>query len=254
MRIERIQRKPGVVFVDFSKEGANGKRDEFTMKCHDDPNTSLDNSIKALTPHVIEMLELDKQWAETLHITQVGFGYKGESAVMGCIITGVKDLQEKKRPFPFNTPYAASKLQEATEGKRGRGRPVAQPDLLTPECVKALEKLHVEAEKYVIGQRMQLEFPLDNIAGVQASKVGSQNDLLEQAKTVIIEKQRATLPLVERACKIDKSKAAWVMEQLESEGFIGPPTGKGGSRDILVAQAVEQWWRNSHGNASDSTR
>ena len=238
MRIERIQRKPGVVFVDFSKEGANGKRDEFTMKCHDDPNTSLDKAIKALKPHVIGMLEFEKDWGESLTITQVGFGYKGDSAVMGCIITGVKDLQEKKRPFPFTTPYAASQIQENSEDKRGRGRPAGQVDLLTPECVKALEKVQIEAEKYVGGQRMQLEFCLDNIAGVQKEKVAQSDGLLEQAKVAILEKKRATLTLVQRACNIDKAKATWVMEQLESEGFIGAPTGSGGPREILVEAAV----------------
>lgn len=237
MRIERLQRKPGIVVIEFSKEGAGGKRDHFSMKCHDDPNDSMDPAIRALVPHVLEMLEIDEKWGETLRITQIAFGYKGNDEIMGCTITGVKDLKDKKRPFPFNTPYATSKQAEATVAKKGRGRPAATPDLLTPECTAVLERIQTEAEKYVMGKRMQLEFNLDNAAGVVEEKVKKEDSLLDQAKTVIVEKKRATLTLIQRTLGIDKAKAAWVMEQLESEGFIGGPTGKGGSREILAEVA-----------------
>ena len=238
MRIERLQRKPGIVVIEFSKEGAGGKRDQFSMKCHDDPNDTMDPAVKALVPHVLEMLELDDQWGDTLTITQISFGYKGNDEIMGCSITGVKDLQDKKRPFPFTTPYATSKQADSTVAKKGRGRPAAVPDLLTDECVKVVEAIIVEAEKYVMGKRMQLEFNLDNAAGVTQEKATQEVGLIEQAKAAILEKQRATLALVEKCCDVDAAKAAWIMEQLESEGFIGPPTGSGGPREILVETAA----------------
>jgi len=239
MRIERVHRKPGVVSIDFSEEGAGDKRDVFTMTLHDNPSPAFDEAMKAIKAHVVAMLELDPAYGETLAVTHVRFSYKGKTNIMHADFTAQKDLANARRPFVINTPIRASEKAAVSIGKKkGRGRPSVKPDMLTQECVAALATLTLEAENYVNGKRGQLQFTFDNAAGVQKSKSDSDTELLDMARAIIMETKRASVPMLQKKLKVKQPVAFKLMNKLEEMGIVGPPTPSGGPREILVTEAA----------------
>ena len=58
---------------------------------------------------------------------------------------------------------------------------------------------------------------------------------IEEAKAIIVETQRASTAMIMKRMKVSFREAADIMDKLEAEGMIGPPTGSGSARKILVA-------------------
>jgi len=63
--------------------------------------------------------------------------------------------------------------------------------------------------------------------------------ILEQAKELIIEKQRATTGTIQRGLQIGYTQAAQILDTLEAEGFVGPPRGSE-PREIFGEQEPEE--------------
>ena len=76
-------------------------------------------------------------------------------------------------------------------------------------------------------------------------RLGSQKDeLYETAKTLVIEKQRAGLHLLQAHLKIGFIRAALLLDELERNGVIGPFDGNE-PRKVLVANTCRQVRRKS---------
>lgn len=63
------------------------------------------------------------------------------------------------------------------------------------------------------------------------------DDLLEQAKDVILEAGKASASLLQRRLRVGYARAARILDILEEQGFIGPAEGAK-PREILVSQEV----------------
>ena len=69
--------------------------------------------------------------------------------------------------------------------------------------------------------------------------VDAGDDLYDQIVEFVIRKQQASVSLIQRKFKIGFNKAATMIDQLEENGIIGPPTGNSKPRAVLVSFAED---------------
>jgi len=147
MRFKKIKAKGDKVHVEYEVENSNGTWDEFSMTSAEKPLSSFEAAISNLEAHVIDMCEFGDNPAIT--VTGVSFSYGGDNGVMGASIIAIKTLKGSNVGLNIVTPHKAS--ESYSEGK-------ADPkQLLDEDCIKDLEALCIEAEKYVKGNRQQLD-------------------------------------------------------------------------------------------------
>ncbi len=72
---------------------------------------------------------------------------------------------------------------------------------------------------------MNLDEDLDN---------ADEDDLLGEAKDLVIRQQKASISFLQRALRIGYSRAARMIDTLEEQGVIGPATGTSKAREVLV--------------------
>ena len=70
------------------------------------------------------------------------------------------------------------------------------------------------------------------------SNQGSQDELFDEAMNLVTEYQQASTSFLQRRMKIGYSRAARLMDELESAGIVGPAEGAK-PRQILLAQKGE---------------
>jgi len=235
-RIESVAIKGDLISIGFSKE--NGAvRDEYTMTSSDQAMPSFGTSMLALKSHVLQMLGLDGEYGLNMAVLSVGIKFKGVDERMGATISCEKYLKGGSKPFTFTTPYRSVAKEIVKKGKKATVGSLL--DTLTPECVSALKVVQDEALGYLNGKRAQMEFSMGESVEVSKKEtiIASKEEanLIEEAKAIIVETQRASTAMIMKRMKISFREAADIMDKLEAEGMIGPPTGSGSARKILVA-------------------
>lgn len=66
------------------------------------------------------------------------------------------------------------------------------------------------------------------------AEVDSEDSLYDEIVNFVIKNQKASASLLQRKFKIGYNKAATMMDELEENGIIGPPTGNSKPREVLV--------------------
>lgn len=66
-----------------------------------------------------------------------------------------------------------------------------------------------------------------------ASSGDSLDELLEEAKSLVIERGRVSISLLQRKLEIDYARASYILYQLEKFGIIGPPNGAN-PREVFI--------------------
>ena len=151
IRFKKIKaRKDGKLRLEYEVNN-NGKWDEYTLNCSDEPKAAYTEAMAALAQDVIEMCELPVDYKDRITVTGVSFSHGGEKEVMGAVITAQMNLRHSNQPLNLNTPHKA----EEYYGETGDAL-----QLLDEACVRRLTILQEEAEDYVNGTRAQVEmFP-----------------------------------------------------------------------------------------------
>ena len=60
------------------------------------------------------------------------------------------------------------------------------------------------------------------------------DDLLRKALEIVLLEKKASTSYIQRRLGIGYNKAAQIIDTLEQRGIVGPPSGSGAKRDILV--------------------
>jgi S-DNA-T family DNA segregation ATPase FtsK/SpoIIIE len=60
------------------------------------------------------------------------------------------------------------------------------------------------------------------------------NDVMRQALEVVLLDRKASTSYLQRRLGIGYNRAAELIDQMEARGIVGPPSGSGNKRDILV--------------------
>ena len=65
------------------------------------------------------------------------------------------------------------------------------------------------------------------------------DDTMRRALEVVILDRKASTSYLQRRLKIGYNRAAELIDQMEERGIVGPPSGSGSKRDILVFDGVD---------------
>lgn len=124
--------------------------DEFTLNCVDKPLPALELAMLNLRKHVLEICEMPVDDTEVMKVKVKGvsFSYSGDNDVMGATITASKTLAKSNSPLIINTPHKFDQPHNENQGTEM---------CLSDDCVNVLEELLEQAEKYLDGERAQLE-------------------------------------------------------------------------------------------------
>jgi len=78
-----------------------------------------------------------------------------------------------------------------------------------------------------------IQMPVGKIRGAGSASGGEQDDLFEEAVRTVCQYDRASASLLQRRLRIGYARAARLLDELESEGIVGPGEGSK-PRDVLV--------------------
>lgn len=125
--------------------------DDFSFTCSQQALPEFYAAFDSLAHHMVEMCELPRQDIQEnrVKVRGVSFSYGGENEVMGATLTGIRTLLHSHSPLNLNTPHKAS--EPYTEG------PGDSKALLHDDCVDDLKALCREAERYLNGERQQVD-------------------------------------------------------------------------------------------------
>lgn len=132
--------------------------DEYSVSCSDLARPEFYAALKALAPHVIEMCELPEEYVDRIKVTGVTFDYSGKDEVMGAVIIAQMKLDKSYTNLNLTTPHKAS-------APYSEYSPPDPMQLLTPECIAALDNLCDEVKTYLRGERAQLSMFFTAIEG-----------------------------------------------------------------------------------------
>ena len=124
--------------------------DQFTLNCIDKPLPAFELAMLNLRKHVLDICEMPVNDTEVMKIkvNGVSFSYSGDNYVMGATIMASKTLAKSNSPLLINTPHKFDQPQNENQGTEM---------CLSDDCVNVLVELLEQAEKYIDGERTQLE-------------------------------------------------------------------------------------------------
>ncbi len=76
----------------------------------------------------------------------------------------------------------------------------------------------------------------DDAPGRKGGNGGGGDDLYDQAVAIVVEEKRATTSYLQRRLGIGYNKAASLIERMEQDGVISPPS-RTGKREVLTEAA-----------------
>ena len=143
-RFTKIKYNKGIVKLHYDSISSMGNSESYVLSSEDMPLPSFGQALQAVGEFVPLICEISTE--SPVQVLGVSFGYGGDAEVMGATITAMLELESSNSPLILNTPYKASEVYN--EG--------GNEDVLLPlDCVRALEALCKEADKYLKGERAQ---------------------------------------------------------------------------------------------------
>ena len=152
IRITKANEKDGKVTVHYQQAtpgGNDGDWDDYTMTCGGKARPQFYEAMNAMVAHVRDICELPRESEDLISILGVTCSYPLD--IMGATISAKLRLRKSNAPLILNTPFKTSELYTET----------GDPDsLLSGDCVDAICNLHEECEKYIAGEREQMQLDL----------------------------------------------------------------------------------------------
>ena len=136
------------IFIVYERQMQSGNYDEYALTCSEEARPGFYTAMQALAPHVVDMCELPQDYLERITVRGVSFSYGGADEVMGATISAGMKLNYSYSSLNLNTPHKAS-------GSYSKNDP-DKMQLLSADCVKALNNLCGEAKLYLNGERAQM--------------------------------------------------------------------------------------------------
>ena len=111
-----------------------------------------------------------------------------------------------------------------------------QGSFITDEEIKKIIDHTIEQQKASYNDtflNLEVEKPVEEVE-VDASAANDEESLYDEIVNFVIKTQKASASLLQRKFKIGYNKAATMIDMLEENGIIGPPTGNSKPREVLV--------------------
>jgi hypothetical protein len=122
------------------------------VTCREAPMASFDKALQELAPTAARILELPKDWSDTLVVLSVSFSFT-KSGTGSAVITFDKSLSNPEVEHRMSTP--SFRFEKPASGEDGRME-------CTPGDAEKIERVIKETEKYIAGQRQQLILPMED--------------------------------------------------------------------------------------------
>lgn len=123
---------------------------EHRLTSPDPPRKRFTDALDSLIPDVLGLIEAPDHWADGMRVTGVSINYEGEDDRRGLVVTCLRELEGTNAPLVINTPHLKEQVEDIEEGS-----------FITDTMLKALTRIHTAVQKYLDGDRMQTELPLD---------------------------------------------------------------------------------------------
>lgn len=173
MKIKKIKlTKEGKIYFLFELPNSKGSMDEYSITSSEEPLSEFNETFQSLNEFVIEICELPKGDIDNIDIRGVSLSYNTATdgkEVMGVVITAQKKLLYSSCPLNLNTPHKITRFY-AEHGD--------EKQLMPEGCEKALRRLFDAAEKFVKGNRMQMDV-FSNIMGYEVED-GEEKEMLKE--------------------------------------------------------------------------
>lgn len=152
-----------------------------------------------------------------------------------------------KANFPARLAFAVSSGVDSrvildvtgAETLLGRGDMLfLNPEVGNPMRAQGVMVTDQEIEKIITHWQKVSELPLDDEPPwekvLQESSGDGEDDLIDEAISLVQSTQRASASLLQRRLRIGYPRAARLLDQLEEMGIVGPSQGGGRERDVLL--------------------
>lgn len=130
--------------IDYDNENHVGDIDRFSLISSEPAAPSLYAAFDNLSPFAHEICELSASDKDLVSAFAISLSYNGEEETLGAVITARKTLKNSNTKLILNTPH---KIADSPDDKQ----------LLSPDCIAVISKITTEAEKYVNGERAQMD-------------------------------------------------------------------------------------------------
>lgn len=149
MRIRKVKiTKEKKITMVYEQKSKKGWWDEYSFTCSEDARPEFYEAMEALAEHVIEMCELPESYLDRIKVRGVSYSYGGEDETMGATISASMKLDNSYQELNLTTPHKASEMYNPSSLED-------EMQLLTGDCVDALDVLQEECELYIQGDRAQ---------------------------------------------------------------------------------------------------
>jgi len=153
--ITKVKLKKQGVEIHYDQWNNNtNSYDSKTLKSEEQPHPDFNKAFEELRDEVLLLCEIDDD-PGVVEVTGVSFSWtEGDYA---AVLSATRELRDKDLPLNLNTPVLWSDVSEGAEGQ-----------MLPERTIDKLQRLMVECERYIQGERQQLKLDLE--ASKEASK------------------------------------------------------------------------------------
>jgi hypothetical protein len=139
-RFTKIKFDGAKVRLEYSvTRPGGGDPDEFALQCSDKPLPEFLTAMQALNQDVLDLCEFRRSDASKMRIRGVSLAYR--EGILGVVITALREVITADAPVIINTPYLPERASSGC--------------VLPAATVRRVRALHVEAERYLAGEREQ---------------------------------------------------------------------------------------------------
>lgn len=163
IKIKKIKHKqnPTAIEIEYTQKNRMGRWDEKRLKSSDEPLPEFDEAIKGMVQHLIEEAELPHELEIGAKVTGISISWHNNIKIedhqtledakydIGCVITGQRKLKQANSPLNINTPHKNA-INENNEDMQ-----------LSEGCIASLHECIRVAERYISGERAQLDMFAD---------------------------------------------------------------------------------------------
>lgn len=139
-------------------------KEEYTLICHEEPIGNFNDYLQGLKPHVVSLCELPADYVKRVEVRGISLSYNGENRTLGAVITGVMNYKKSNGVLVLNTPHKTENfLNESESGDPNQ--------LIDEDCAELLYQLFKESEKYIKGERQQINIEFAEPAGKEPGEL-----------------------------------------------------------------------------------
>lgn len=148
--ITKVRYGQDKVSANYLVEHPDGRQDEYSVICTDQPLAEFDAALQALLEEMPDWCEISQEgYFDNAKV--LGVSYSWKHGIMGAVVTLTRPLRHCGSPLVLNAPHK-------TEAPYSEGGDYSV--CLTKEQADALKKVITECDRYLDGQRAQMELPL----------------------------------------------------------------------------------------------